>query len=118
MTTERDEGEVRHLFALARQAGERLFSSHRSGLLFPDSEGLVTVTRTTLSEIREQAFSEMDEEAYIDEYEFIFFPSRPGEGIDASNSEWVEEREEWRDSDGLVYTAHAEGEIRIVNMDA
>ncbi len=103
------------LFACARSAGERLFGDHRSGLVFPTDIEMVDVVHESLTELHSVADEDMGTDAYVDDYEYVFFPSRPGAGLDVSGDNWADGPVAWRDSDGLIYTAYAEGVIRVVD---
>lgn len=89
----------------ARLAGERMFGSSSSGLVI---DRIRTVKRQKLSVL-------IAEQQYVDEYEYVFFPST-GTGFDASSEYWANANEEWKDVDGRIYTAYADT-VYITEVD-
>jgi len=99
------------LWALARKAGEQLFAAHGTGLVLGPLE---RVERVKLSQLQEG--DEYSGGNYVDEYEFVFFPSK-GTGLDVSSEYWSDAKRSWQDVDGKIYTAYAEGILRIITVD-
>lgn len=118
------------LFDAARKTGEAMFGRERSSyerihgdsncLVFCDDVRQVTLEETSIKMIIADGIADMGEEcpAYVDEYEFLFFPSCPGKLTpDVSSVDWNRADDTWKDVDGLIYTAWADGIIRIVEDD-
>lgn len=96
------------LWEAAHEAGHSLFQDRLSFFTPAD----LTVERSRLSDL--QALD--PEENYIDERGFVFFPNRGG-GLDVSSHTWLEADPSWVDTDGNIYTAWADGIIRVVQVD-
>jgi hypothetical protein len=99
------------LFDAAKKAGTSLFKKHHTGLVFgaeePDD---LDFEKTSLK--KQQSVDEDEEGDYVDEYEYVFFPST-GKGLDVSSESWKKAKKSWADKDGNIYTCWAGDSIII-----
>lgn len=102
----------KQLYSAALQAGHALFDSHLSGLIW-SSESIKSarIVLTTVHEIARNLARDVGDDALepwasiVGTFEFIFFPSRPGEGIDASDElDWAKDAPKMTDVDGNIYS--------------
>lgn len=100
-----------HLYECARLAGERLYGDSRSGLLWgsstPDD---VSFVHERTSDRLKQLVSQIGEDALdpneflVTTWEFAFFPSDLGKGLDASDTmSLLSDIEALADVDDLIY---------------
>lgn len=101
------------LHRAALKAGKAMFGGG-SGSGFVPHDPKQGVEHTTLSALQKQ---QDGEHQYVDEFEYVFYPSQPGKGKDVSSAEWRHAEKGWADKDGKIYTATASGGIRVVTVD-
>jgi hypothetical protein len=102
-----------HLHDAAVAAGKAMFGG-APGSGFVPHDAAQGVEHTKLSKLQRKKGGESQ---YVDEYEYVFYPSQPGKGKDVSSSEWSKADKSWADTDGKIYTATAGGQIRVVTAD-
>lgn len=100
------------LESAALKAGNSLFTSGGKGSLAAKPTGRIVVEN--VSDLRGRD----DGTEVVGDWQYIFFPSKPGKGLDVSTEEWENAPKSWQDKDGLIYTYSAEDEmIHIVRPD-
>jgi hypothetical protein len=99
------------LFDAAKKAGQSLFKDHHTGLVF-GSESPDDLDFEKVSLKKQQQSDDDDEPDYVDEYEYVFFPST-GKGLDVSSESWKKAKKKWADKDGNIYTCWAGDSIIV-----
>ena len=101
------------LFDAAKKAGESLFKNHHTGLVFgAESPDDLDFEKTSLKKQQQGDDDDDDELDYVDEYEYVFFPST-GKGLDVSSESWKKAKKSWVDKDGNIYTCWAGDSIIV-----
>lgn len=101
----------KQLYDAAKATGHALFDDHRSGLVWGSKsvKDVKFVMTNTLNMLKQEVDGRDDEMLDVSSFgpstfEFVFFPSRPGEGVDASDDlNYVVDREQLSDDDELIY---------------
>lgn len=98
----------KELEKIALSAGEKLFGTRgHSGKL--EFGGVKSVS--------EERASKISRDASIDDYEYVFKPST-GKGIDASGENIRQNVDNWKDTDGKLYTYDTvNARVRVIDVD-
>ena len=113
------------LVSAAKLTGQKLFGSDRSGLVWgARTTAEVSLLKTTTYQMILEHCEMVGDEALDvtsftpSTYEYVFFPSRRGQGLDASDElNFIDHHAEMTDSDGNIYLVSNEDGtlIRVVN---
>lgn len=84
----------------AKAAGRALFAHHKFGFQHTKATQVEYLTIADRWKIDEDC----DMYQTVGEYEYIFFPSKPGIGLDVSGQGWEDIQQIWVDTDGNCYS--------------
>lgn len=96
---------AKELLKIAKAAGEKLYGSSHTGLVFDDEGFNIFSAKEMLDN------SDFD---VVDTYDYVFFPST-GEGLDAADDKKIMDPS-IRDKDGHLYLGGADG-VKVVYFD-
>lgn len=104
-----------NLINAAKLTGHNLFDGHKSGLVWlATSNDDVRVIKTNTFKMLNNESGDIDQ-LLIGTFSYVFFPSRPGQGIDASDElNLITDANKCVDVDGIIYVASNEYETQIL----